>query len=198
MDKEALCQAYSQTFTYLCHRAGIKTLVVLGVANEPHMWNIVEMGGDYYHIDLTWDDPDRSRNPDSVRYDYFGLTDERIRELRQVDDYEYEVPAANGTKYQYYSYNDLVAADTEEAKAIITREALKAAENGSSTVQFMCADSEAFDEITSALFSNAQGNVITVLEAAKKQAARLFNTESVYHNSNENTLTVKIFLDYLD
>lgn len=198
VDKEALCQAYSQTFTYLCHRVGIKTLVVLGVANEPHMWNIVEMGGDYYHIDLTWDDPDRSRNPDSVRYDYFGLTDERIRELRQVDDYEYEVPAANGTKYQYYSYNDLVAADTEEAKAIITREALKAAENGSSTVQFMCADSEAFDEITSALFSNAQGNVITVLEAAKKQAARLFNTESVYHNSNENTLTVKIFLDYLD
>ena len=62
----------------------------------------------------------------------------------------------------------------------------------------MCADSEAFDEITSALFSNAQGNVITVLETAKKQAARLFNTESVYHNSNENTLTVKIFLDYLD
>ena len=88
VEKEALCQGYAQSFTYLCSLAGIDSLIVLGVANEPHMWNIVKMDNDYYHIDLTWDDPDRAKSPDSVRYDYFGLTDERIRELRQVDDYD--------------------------------------------------------------------------------------------------------------
>ena len=198
VDKEALCQAYSQTFTYLCHRAGINALVVLGVANEPHMWNLVEMDGEYYHIDLTWDDPDRDRNPDSVRYDYFGLTDERIRELRQVDDYDYEVPAANGTKYHYYYFNGLVAADIDEARQIISDEAIKAARTGSSTVQFMCSDDKAFEDITSVLFGNSSGNVITVLDSVKDSAARRYNTESVYHNSNKNTRTVKIFLDYLD
>lgn len=198
VDKEALCQAYSQTFTYLCHRAGINALVVLGVANEPHMWNLVEMDGDYYHIDLTWDDPDRDRNPDSVRYDYFGLTDERIRELRQVDDYDYEVPAAKGTKYHYYYFNDLVAADIDEARQIISDEVIKAARTGSSTVQFMCSDDKAFEDITSVLFGNSSGNVITVLDSVKDSAVRRYNTESVYHNSNKNTRTVKIFLDYLD
>lgn len=198
VDKEALCQAYSQTFTYLCHRAGINALVVLGVANEPHMWNLVEIDGDYYHIDLTWDDPDRDRNPDSVRYDYFGLTDERIRELRQVDDYDYEVPAANGTKYQYYYFNGLVAEDIDRARQIISDEVIKAARTGSSTVQFMCSDDKAFEDITSVLFGNSSGNVITVLDSVKDSAARRYNTESVYHNSNKNTRTVKIFLDYLD
>ncbi len=198
VDKEALCQAYSQTFTYLCHRSGINALVVLGVANEPHMWNLVEMDGEYYHIDLTWDDPDRDANPDSVRYDYFGLTDKRIRELRQVDDYDYEIPAANGTKYQYYYFNGLVAASVDDAKRIISDETIKAARTGSSTVQFMCENEESFDQITSVLFSNTDGNVITVLDSVKDSAVRRYNTESVYHNTNRNTLTVKIFLDYLD
>ncbi|MCM1524570.1 MAG: hypothetical protein NC120_08955 [Ruminococcus sp.] len=198
VDKKALCQAYSQTFTYLCHMAGIDTFVVLGVANEVHMWNIVKMDGEYYHIDLTWDDPDRDRNPDSVRYDYFGLTDERIRQLRQVDDYDYDIPAAEGTRYQYYYYNNLVADSTEEAKQIIAAQALEAARTKASTVQFMCTSGEVFDAVTAQLFGNTGENVISVLDSVKDSAANRYNTESVYHNSNRSTLTVKIFLDYLD
>lgn len=197
-DKKALCQAYSQTFTYLCHMAGIDTFVVLGVANEPHMWNIVKMDGEYYHIDLTWDDPDRDRNPDSVRYDYFGLTDERIRQLRQVDPYDYDIPTANGTKYQYYYYNNLVADSVDEAKQILAAEAVRAAQTRSSTIQFMCTSTEVFDAVTSQLFGNTGENVISVLDSVKNQTANKYNTESVYHNSNSSTRTVKIFLDYLD
>ncbi len=198
VDQQALCQAYSQAFTFLCHQAGIETFVILGVANEPHMWNVVKMDGEYYHIDLTWDDPDRTKNPDSIRYDYFGLTDERIRQLRQVDDYTYKVPEANGTKYQYYYYNNLVADSVEEAKAILEAEVIAAAEKKSSTVQFMCTDEESYEEIVSVLFSNSGNNIITVLDAVKDKVENLFNTESIYHNTNKNTRVVKIFLDYLD
>lgn len=198
VDKSALCQAYSKAFSYLCSEAGINSYLVIGVADEPHMWNIVEMDKEYYHIDLTWDDPDRPKNPDSIRYDYFGLTDERIRQLRQVDDYEYEIPAANGTKYQYYYYNSLVADSLEEAKLLIRSEVLKAAKTKSSTVQFICTDIDAYNEITSVLFSSSGENIITVLDDIKSEAENIYNTESIYHNINKNTLTVKIYLDYLD
>lgn len=198
VEKEALCQGYAQSFTYLCSLAGIDSLIVLGVANEPHMWNIVKMDGDYYHIDLTWDDPDRAKNPDSVRYDYFGLTDERIRELRQVDDYDYEVPKAEGTKYQYYYYNNLVAGSVAEAKSLISSEALKAAETKASTIQILCADDKVFSDVTGVLFGNSSDNVIGLLGSIKDQAKNRFNTESIYHNSNSSTRTVKIFLEYLD
>lgn len=198
VEKEALCQGYAQSFTYLCSLAGIDSLIVLGVANEPHMWNIVKMDNDYYHIDLTWDDPDRAKSPDSVRYDYFGLTDERIRELRQVDDYDYEVPKAEGTKYQYYYYNNLVAGSVAEAKSLISSEALKAAETKASTVQILCADDKVFADVTGVLFGNSSDNVIGLLGGIRDKAKNRFNTESIYHNSNSSTRTVKIFLEYLD
>ena len=198
VEKEALCQGYAQSFTYLCSLAGIDSLIVLGVANEPHMWNIVKMDNDYYHIDLTWDDPDRAKSPDSVRYDYFGLTDERIRELRQVDDYDYEVPKAEGTKYQYYYYNNLVAGSVAEAKSLISSEALNAAETKASTVQILCADDKVFADVTGVLFGNSSDNVIGLLGGIRDKAKNRFNTESIYHNSNSSTRTVKIFLEYLD
>lgn len=198
VEKQALCQGYSRTFTYLCSEAGIDSFVVLGVAGEPHMWNVVKMDGDYYHIDLTWDDPDNKSAPDSVRYDYFGITDERIRQLRQVDDYDYAVPAANGTKYQYYQYNNLVASSYSDAKQIIEREAAKASETKSSTVQFMCYDDTAYNEITGKLFSSSGDNVIGILSGALPSAVNKFDTDSVYHNSNKSTRTVKIFLTYAE
>ena len=198
VEKDALCQGYSQSFTYLCSLAGIDSFIVLGVANEPHMWNVVKMDGDYYHVDLTWDDPDRAKSPDSVRYDYFGLTDERIRELRQFDDYDYEIPEAKGTKYQYYYYNNLVAGSVSEAKALIESEVLKAAKTKASTIQILCADDEVFKEVTDVFFGNSRDNVIGILGNIKDKAENRFNTESIYHNSNSSTRTVKIFLEYLD
>ena len=198
VEKSALCQGYSQSFTYLCSLVGIDSFIVLGVANEPHMWNVVKMDGDYYHVDLTWDDPDRAKSPDSVRYDYFGLTDDRIRELRQFDDYDYEIPEAKGTKYQYYYYNNLVAGSVAEAKALIESEALKAAKTKASTIQILCADDKVFNDVIDVFFGNSQDNVIGILGAIKDKAENLFNTESIYHNSNSSTRTVKIFLEYLD
>lgn len=198
VQKSALCQGYSQSFSYLCSLAGIDSFIVLGVANEPHMWNIVKMDGDYYHVDLTWDDPDRPKSPDSVRYDYFGLTDKRIRELRQVDDYDYEIPKAEGTKYQYYNYNSLVADSVSEANKLITSEVLKAAETKASTVQILCADDEVFKNVTDLFFGNSSDNIIGILSGVKDQAKNRYNTESIYHNSNSSTRTIKIFLEYLD
>lgn len=197
-EKNALCQGYSQSFTYLCSLVGIDSFIVLGVANEPHMWNVVKMDEDYYHIDLTWDDPDRAKSPDSVRYDYFGLTDDRIRELRQFDDYDYEIPEAKGTKYQYYYYNNLVAGSVSEAKALIESEALKAAETKASTIQILCADDNVYKEVTDVFFGNSSDNIIGILGGIKDKAKNRYNTESIYHNNNKSTRTVKIFLEYLD
>ena len=195
--KQALCQGYSKAFTYLCSLVGIEAGEVLGIANEEHMWNIVRMDGDYYHIDLTWDDPDKEQFPDSVRYDYFCLTDERIRQLRTVTGSDFELPAANGTKFQYYTYNDLVAGSVEEAESLILRETAKAAETKSSTVQFMCADSSVFEAVTDKLFSDRSDNVISLLDKANAQADNKLNTNTVHHNSNKNTRVVKLYIEYV-
>lgn len=40
-----------------------------------HAWNIVNIDGNYYHVDVTWDDPDES---DNINYDYFLISDEQM------------------------------------------------------------------------------------------------------------------------
>ncbi|MBO4878591.1 MAG: leucine-rich repeat protein [Ruminococcus sp.] len=50
-----VCDGYSRAFNLLAHEAGIETCVVDSI---DHSWNIVKIGGLYFHIDTTWDDGD--------------------------------------------------------------------------------------------------------------------------------------------
>ena len=64
----------------LLRLAGIPCRLVSGEAdNELHMWNLVQIGGNWYHLDSTWDD-----SSDLSRYFYFNLTDRQIQEDHSV------------------------------------------------------------------------------------------------------------------
>lgn len=70
-----VCEGYSKGFKLICDRLGIPCVLVFGNYDEEnnvaHMWNYVQMeDGNWYGIDLTWDDTDGS-NGVEVKYDYF-------------------------------------------------------------------------------------------------------------------------------
>lgn len=48
-----ICRNYAETFALLCNHAGIETFVC---DNADHAWNIVKIGGRYYHADSLWDE----------------------------------------------------------------------------------------------------------------------------------------------
>ena len=52
----AVCQGYAETMFYLLKQAGISCSIVSS-ANINHAWNVVKIHGNWYHIDVTWDDP---------------------------------------------------------------------------------------------------------------------------------------------
>lgn len=60
---EGVCEAYTRGFKALMDRAGIPTVCVYGIyrvsdtANEPHIWNYVQIDGGWYGVDVTHDDP---------------------------------------------------------------------------------------------------------------------------------------------
>ena len=75
---KAVCQGYALLLYKMLDEAGITTRIITGEAGgENHAWNMVNLDGDWYHIDATWNDavPDV---PNQIRYDYYNCTDEQI------------------------------------------------------------------------------------------------------------------------
>lgn len=97
---KALCEGYSKTFMYLCQSAGIECICVSGSSkNEPHMWNMIKLDGEWYHVDVTWDDPIGGRGR---YYDYFCIPTSEITKDHAINNL-FTIPSATSTKYMNYS-----------------------------------------------------------------------------------------------
>ena len=52
-----VCQSYTLAYTALLSRFGIPVTYATGKdGNVGHIWNMVELDGEYYHVDVTWGD----------------------------------------------------------------------------------------------------------------------------------------------
>ena len=108
-----VCDGYVKAFQLLCEKANIAAIPVYGKvlddpsATEDHMWNKVRCDGEWYNIDVTWDDP---RGDEQVlRYDYFLIDDATAgRGLEQGQNSFMNIPAATNANGDYYSRNDLI------------------------------------------------------------------------------------------
>ena len=58
-------------------------LNILGIKNykistEDHIWNALYLDDNWYHLDLTWDDPITNDNREILIYDFFLINDENL------------------------------------------------------------------------------------------------------------------------
>lgn len=56
IEGKSVCQGYAYAFKMLCDKAQIPCWIVTGYYREPHAWNYVWLDGEYYQVDVTWDD----------------------------------------------------------------------------------------------------------------------------------------------
>lgn len=56
VDNNAVCEGYVTAYNYLLKKAGIKSYYIQSYERR-HAWNMIEINGKYYHVDLTHDDP---------------------------------------------------------------------------------------------------------------------------------------------
>ncbi len=119
VEGQAVCEGYAKATQLLLSRTGIPCLIIRGDAEGvAHMWNTVELGGEWYHLDPTWDDNDAEGN---ISYEYFNLTADAISRNHTICDnianiadtdpsedidplvrYNFYVPLCNQTAMNYY------------------------------------------------------------------------------------------------
>lgn len=139
---EAVCDGYARAFQYLLYQVGIPCLLVTGESlGEDHAWNIVEIGGQYYQVDVTWDDPDNAEP--GVMYAYFNLTDALMAEDHTAGSENPPLPACTSTDANYFVRNGGVVYefDAAEVGALVRQAAA-----GGTTRLFVMTDPDAYFE----------------------------------------------------
>lgn len=107
VDGDSVCNGYTLAYKVLLDRAGIPN-VYLATApdsnNIAHAWNLVQLDGEYYHVDTTWDDGVEGNSS----YNFFLLSDETSRERHgEYNRWSDSLPKASSTKYESgWFFND--------------------------------------------------------------------------------------------
>ena len=110
-NKTGVCQGYSVTFYIFMKQMGIPCTLVMGNTDDvSHAWNAVKLDGNWYYIDVTWDDPvvnGTSNYPggDNISYEYLLCTYNHISMTHKEDKYIGTTPLPNGISNDY---NDLM------------------------------------------------------------------------------------------
>ncbi len=124
IDGVAVCQGYAVAMDKLLKAAGIETIIILGEARGNdgyirHSWNLVKFGGEYYHLDATWNDPVMDDGSDKLRYSYFNITDEQIKVTHKWDESKY--PKATKDEYSFDNLN-LVEKDSNGDDIVVVKD----------------------------------------------------------------------------
>lgn len=81
---KSVCNGYALTFQAFMETLGIECEFISGKATNSsghtggHAWNKVKVDGNWYWIDVTWDDPVPDRPGIVYRYDYFLISEEQM------------------------------------------------------------------------------------------------------------------------
>lgn len=114
VEKKTMCRGYAESMKLLAECCGLKTQVIVGTAIDPdghkigHAWNLVKLEDQWYHLDVTYDDPVGDNGKD-IHYYYFNLNDSDINKDHYWEK-EY-FPACNNDSYMYYKENGLYYTD---------------------------------------------------------------------------------------
>lgn len=82
IEGHGICSGYSDAMKIFLDKLNI---VNYKVSNDQHIWNLVLLDGEWFHLDLTWDDPISDKN--ITRDNYFLITNKTLKLL--ADDVHY-------------------------------------------------------------------------------------------------------------
>lgn len=102
--KEAVCDGFSKALQILLDRKDIQNIIVLGsLESESHAWNLVNLNGNWYHVDLTSNKSIKEIDKSIVLHTYLNVTTAQIEKTHVISQKE-NIPEATDTNLNYYVY----------------------------------------------------------------------------------------------
>ena len=105
-----VCDSFSKAYQLVLNKVGIESIIVLGDLNDsPHAWNMVKIGDNWYHVDITTDnvqlDSLKENLPD---YGFFNASDRMIADNREIREsfVRLGIPVCSSETLNYHIMNN--------------------------------------------------------------------------------------------
>lgn len=173
VEGKAVCEGYAAAFTYIMRILGIESGVCTG---SNHAWNYVNLDGDYYWLDATWDDSDDDL---PVDHTYFLMNDEMLLRTRSFDLQQGFVPECTSLEYNYYVQNGGYF-ETYDEEAVID---YISECSGEKSCTLMFADFESYESALYSLFGDykvRKADGITLADMQYRRNDNMYCVEIIY------------------
>ena len=115
VDNNSICQGYADAFVMLTTMLDIHSTQIYGTGSgEPHNWNLVELDGQWYHVDCTFDAAFGGTDGTSSKA-YLFASDAQMRRTHSWETDRY--PAAEDDSLYYYTAMGLVVGSEAELES---------------------------------------------------------------------------------
>lgn len=128
---KAICTGYTLSFQMFMDMLEIPCKTIRAAANDgdDHAWNMVSLDGEWYYVDVTWDDPVPDSNVAVTVHEFFNVTEEKMRNT----DHEWDLknlPDAKSYKYSYPSQTAVYVKNFAEFESAVKSFAERKSEAG--------------------------------------------------------------------
>ncbi len=79
---KGICEGYCRAYSYLLSLVGVDSKCLNNEAKQ-HCWSLVKLGGSWYHVDVTSDDP-MPDTPGYVRHKFFLISDSKLKSYKST------------------------------------------------------------------------------------------------------------------
>jgi len=86
INKRAVCMGFTSAFQLFMDLVGVECITVIGASGSEsmeHAWNMVRIDGEWYCVDVTWNNPidtDSTNRDESVTHKYFNVSSRFMRD----------------------------------------------------------------------------------------------------------------------
>jgi len=193
VEGSAACEGYARAMQLLMDMQGIPCYIVTGEASNlagftgGHAWNKVMLGGEWYHLDATWNDPVTEDGGHVTSHAYFNITDAEIGQTHEVSDGKNPCTAVEAN---YYVRKGLAFSSLDRAAEDTLSRALRdAMRDGNNAAELRFTSDNAMDEGLRYLFEKQR--IYRILNNAALGGAEI-RTDKVYHADLEPLRVVRI------
>ena len=113
-----VCEGIAKSVKILCDALGIWCMIAISERNPDknikyrHAWNVIKIGGKYYHLDATFDNS--LGKGERIRHDYFNLSDSQIQ--RDHEPVIWRTPVCEDSDHSFYREKKLSFTKYEDVR----------------------------------------------------------------------------------